>query len=150
MLEKNAEKTYFDAHFHYFYSKNFGIPANYYGCSCAHSPEEWQVQLESAPDNVILSYGIHPQSCGYSDLRSNADFLEGLLQEKKLSAIGEAGFDFFTQEFIDHQNEQESAWNIQLELALKYKMPLVVHCRKANHKLFEYSNHFLQQVILHQ
>ena len=30
-------------------------------------------------------------------------------------------------------------WNIQLELAEQYKMPLVVHCRKANEKLFEYA-----------
>lgn len=173
MLEKNAEKMFFDAHFHYFYSKNYEIPANYYGCSCAHSPKEWNFQVENAPSSIIFSYGIHPQSCGFDDLQTNADFLEGLLHQKFenvksgegggnscnfpnpeksfLSAIGEAGFDYFTSEFLEHKSEQEKAWNIQLELAQKYKMPLVVHCRKANHKLFEYSKQLknLPSVLFH-
>ena len=38
-----------------------------------------------------------------------------------------------------------------MELALKYNKPLVVHCRKANHKLFEYSKQLkkLPEVLFH-
>lgn len=42
--------------------------------------------------------------------------------------------------FKKERNEQEYVWNIQIELAIKYKLPVIVHCRKANDKLFEYSN----------
>ena len=162
MLEKNAEKLYFDAHFHFSYSENFGIPAWYRGCSCAHSKEEWDNQLENAPDSVVLSYGIHPQSCGYVNIKERADFLEKLLHQrecefnnstlkKRFLAIGETGFDYFTDEFMQFTKEQEEAWKIQLELAIQFKMPLVVHCRKANHKLFEYSNQLkkLPSVLFH-
>lgn len=42
-------------------------------------------------------------------------------------------------------------FNIQLDLALQYNMPMVIHARKANHKLFEYSRQFkkLPAVLFH-
>ena len=42
-------------------------------------------------------------------------------------------------------------FNLQLELALKYNKPLVVHARKANEKLFEYSKQLkkLPAVLFH-
>ncbi|MCR4734230.1 MAG: TatD family hydrolase [Treponema sp.] len=157
MLEKNDEKMYFDAHFHFPYCIEYGIPSFFRGTSCAHSEEEWKIQLEKAPASIILAYGIHPQSCGFSDLKINAFFLQNLLDEKaagresRLAAIGEAGFDYFSPEFKKHIDIQEEAWNIQLELAKKYDLPLIVHCRKANHKLFEYSKDLkkLPSVLFH-
>lgn len=42
-------------------------------------------------------------------------------------------------------------FNLQLDLALQYNMPMVIHARKANHKLFEYSRQFkkLPAVLFH-
>ena len=42
-------------------------------------------------------------------------------------------------------------FNLQLNLALKYNRPLVIHCRKANEKLFEYSKQLkkLPGVLFH-
>ncbi len=149
---------------------------NWAGCSCSHSIEEWDVvqalrqaqgphvdtqgpqtnsavpePVEGPYSHIYLSYGLHPQSAGWIDVKQCADFLEQLLQQNRLNAIGEAGFDYFTQDFRDQATLQEEMFNIQLDLALQYNMPMVIHARKANHKLFEYSRQFkkLPAVLFH-
>ena len=175
MLEKNENFCYFDAHFHLAnclkdsreklslsgLTRQSFSNINWTGCSCSHSIEEWEVvqtalrqaqgpQFAQGPQ-IILSYGLHPQSAGHIDIKTNADFLEQLLKENKLHAIGEAGFDYFTQDFRDQAATQEEMFNIQLDLVLKYNLPLVIHCRKANEKLFEYSKQLkkLPAVLFH-
>ena len=141
MLEKNENIFYFDAHFHLADCIYDGLikddfPKDIYACTCSHSKEEWEL---TEGFKMAFSYGLHPQSAGHIDVKTNADFLEELLQQKKLNAIGETGFDYFSEEFKEQAATQEEMFNIQLELALKYNKPLVIHCRKANEKLFEYS-----------
>ena len=156
MLEKFSKKdkkNLFDAHFHYAVCKEMGIceiPENWTGISCAHSKHEFEVQRE-APACVIQSYGMHPQNAANENIKESADFLEDLLNKNLISFIGEAGFDYFTEEFREASDLQEEIFRIQLDLALKYNKPLVIHCRKANHKLFEYSKHLkrLPEVLFH-
>lgn len=153
MLEKKENFPYFDAHFHYkccIDEKCYENLPDYYGCSCAHSIEEWQIQ-SLCNENIILSFGLHPQSAGFINIEENADFLEKLLQENKIKAIGEAGFDFFTEEYKNTKILQEKMWQVQMELALEYNRPIVVHCRKANEKLFEYAKELkkLPSVLFH-
>ena len=159
MLEKNTkkDKNFFDAHFHYAVCKELGIELPVFengqewsGISCAHSKREFEIQ-SLARKNVIQAYGMHPQNAANENIKDSTDFLESLLDAGKITFIGEAGFDYFTQEFRDAEKQQEEIWNIQLELALKYNLPLVVHCRKANHKLFEYTKQLkrLPEVLFH-
>ena len=160
MLEKTQKNMDFslfkadfcDAHFHFAVCKEHQADLNvtWHACSCAHSFTEWELQ-KSAPSNVVKAFGLHPQLyCEPDfDLHSYADFLETLLCQRKaalkggeeplLKAIGEAGFDYFTPAFKEKRALQEEMWNIQLDLAESYKVPLVIHCRKANEKLFEYA-----------
>ncbi len=159
-LKKNAKNTpvfLFDAHFHYAVCRSLGINIpdfgsgiEWCGISCAHSKAEYEIQKD-APSCVIQSYGMHPQNAANENITESAAFLEKLLKEKRISFIGEAGFDYFTQEFRDAEKLQEEIWNIQLDLALEYNTALVVHCRKANHKLFEYSKKLskLPEVLFH-
>lgn len=172
MLEKNKNIFYFDAHFHLADCIYDGIikdefPHDIIACTTSHSIEEWEVvqkffsitslrtavpePVEGQGPQIIHSYGLHPQSAGYINIQENAGFLEQLLEEKKLHAIGEAGFDYFTRDFKDHAALQKEMFNIQLDLALKYNLPLVIHCRKANEKLFEYSKQLkkLPAVLFH-
>lgn len=155
MLEKNKNFSYFDAHFHYAECKKLHIcdfPENWSGISCAHSKEEWEIQ-QTAPNHVCQSYGIHPLMLvsAHFDIQAEVFFLEKLILEQKICAIGEAGFDFFTKELKSSQEIQEKAFNIQLELAQKYSLPLIIHCRKANEKLFEYAKELskVKEVLFH-
>ena len=160
IMQKNADfpqKTLFDAHFHYAVCINHAIEVPFFddgiewkGISCAHSKEEFEIQ-KRAPSSVIQAYGMHPQNVENENIKESADFLEYLLSKNLITFIGETGFDYFTEEFKNAAELQEEVWNIQLDLALNYKLPLVIHCRKANHKLFEYSGKLkkLPEVLFH-
>ncbi len=150
---KAAAPELFDAHLHYAVCLKEGVcdlPEAWQGISCAHSRGEYETQ-KLAPAGVIQSYGMHPQNAANENIKESAAFLEEILKTKEISFIGEAGFDYFTDKFREASKLQEEIWNIQLELALKYNTPLVVHCRKANHKLFEYSKKLkqLSEVLFH-
>lgn len=155
-IDDFSQKILFDAHFHYAVCREHGIElpvfdaAEWMGISCAHSRQEFEVQ-KSAPSCVIQAYGMHPQNAANENIKESAAFLEELLSKNLISFIGEAGFDYFTEEFKKTAGLQEEIFNIQLDLALKYNKPLVIHCRKANHKLFEYSKKLkkLPEVLFH-
>ena len=181
MLEKNEKKLkniYFDAHFHWNFanfSKDFcknstqNDDFSIYGCSCAHSVEEWNFQIaenlklqEKSMHKNLCSFGIHPQQVTNESFSAQIDFLQNLISNNKIDAIGEIGFDlgfitnpkngrvkglnevsldrtyFFSDNFKQFTFQQEELFNIQLEMAIKNQLPIVVHCRKANEKLFEY------------
>ena len=111
----------------------------YYGVSCAHDRDEFLKQEtlsaklnENENTQVMCAFGMHPQL----PLVENASFMETLLKERRIGAIGEAGFDLFTKEFKADIARQEEAWRISCELAALYGVPLVVHCRKALDKMF--------------
>ena len=136
------------------------------GVTAAHSPEEFLAQearvkelnasLIPAPGNdnssarlspcaqtcsprVHQSFGLHPQA-PFSDERDFAlrlEFLESLLRERRVQAVGECGLDFFTQEFSAKRAAQEKAFAAQLDLAARHKVPAIVHARKAMQEIFE-------------
>ena len=59
--------------------------------------------------------------------------------EERLSAIGEMGFDLYNTAFRETEGWQEEMFAGHLELALRYDLPLVIHARRAMHKIFAYS-----------
>lgn len=136
-----------DAHFHLVHCAEKSLEdsfrglesISYYGISCAHDRDEFlkqeslSVKLnENKNTQVLCAFGMHPQL----PLVENASFMETLLKERRIGAIGEAGFDLFTKEFKADIVRQEEAWQISCELAALYGVPLVVHCRKALDKMF--------------
>lgn len=146
MLEKNS-KIFYDSHFHYsdcLEKGCFNPPSSWKGCSCAHSIEEWNIQCG---EHFLHSFGIHPQFVADNDSLLEKYFLfqQNLLEENKLDAIGETGFDFFNENFKRYSVKQEKYFVLQLEAAIKFNKPLIIHCRKANEKLFYYSK-LLKQV----
>ena len=137
---------YCDAHFHLVQCNEYRcsvpdlkLPDEYFACACAHYVDEFLLQERACRQlagrgnlHIARSFGMHPQE----PLVENADFLEHLLKEGRIDAIGEAGFDLFTQAFKADLVRQKEAWRIQLELAAAYQKPLVVHCRKGIDYIF--------------
>lgn len=163
MLVKNS-KIFCDAHIHFtlvpdFIDESQSFDFLWKGCSCCHSKKEWETQINlQLPQNITLlnAFGLHPQSAGFIDTKEQADFLESILiknddSKSVIKAIGEAGFDFFTEDFRNQSEKQEEIFNIQLELAKQYKLPLIIHSRKSTEKLFEYSKELkkLPAVLFH-
>ena len=103
---------------------------------------------------AFATYGIHPQSPllkNKSLIEEELSYMENLIVGKKISAIGECGFDFFTPEFKSTAAEQETVFNEQLFLAQKYNLPLVLHLRKSIEKIFTYSQQLkkIPAVVFH-
>ncbi|MDR3330839.1 MAG: TatD family hydrolase [Endomicrobium sp.] len=91
----------------------------------------WDKALEiSKRDDIFVSFGIHPSDVS-KVTQEDYDRLEFLIQNKKCVAIGETGLDYhydFSLQIIDVQME---SFVKHLDLAAKYYMPVIIHCRDA-------------------
>jgi TatD DNase family protein len=94
---------------------------------------EWQESLATAwQGQILLSFGIHPQEPSLGRL----PFLERLVSERRIVAIGECGFDLYDDRFRASLDDQLRAWDAELAIARESGLPLVVHCRKALDRVF--------------
>jgi TatD DNase family protein len=77
--------------------------------------------------------------------------LEEYAAAGELAAIGETGFDLYDDSFKATEAEQERLFAVHLETAVRYSLPLVLHIRKAMHKVFAYSKELkrLPAVVFH-
>ena len=91
--------------------------------------------LESRyPDNVFLMMGLHPTYVkdNYMDELAH---VEEELAKRKFAAIGEIGIDLYWDKST--LGIQQYAFNHQIQLAKKYKLPINIHCRDAFDEVFE-------------
>ena len=79
--------------------------------------------------NVFVSYGLHPHEAStFSE--EQLQEIENLISVEKPAAIGEIGLDYYwDKQFMDKQKELFEA---QLNIADKYELPVIIHCRDAH------------------
>lgn len=79
--------------------------------------------------------GVHPTSIN-ADYKKELDFVQQqLTQSNNYIAIGEVGLDLYWD--ATYIKEQLIAFDYQIQLALQYGLPLVIHCRNAFDELYE-------------
>jgi TatD DNase family protein len=86
------------------------------------------------PENIFLMMGLHPTYVKDNYL-AELQIVEQELASRKFYAIGEIGIDLYWD--ITHLKEQQIAFRTQIQLAKKYKLPIVIHCRDAFDEIFE-------------
>ncbi len=96
------------------------------GCDLASS--ERSVELAEKHKNIFASVGVHPHDAEKLN-ESVLEKIEELIVNKKVVAVGEIGLDFFRD--LSPREIQIEAFKVQLELAEKYKKPIIIHCREA-------------------
>lgn len=79
----------------------------------------------------FFSVGIHPWD---ADLPISINDLEKLIQHQNCLAIGECGLDKLKGPDLEIQKK---VFITQLELAVKYQKPVIIHCVKAFDELME-------------
>ncbi|MDY0232699.1 MAG: TatD family hydrolase [Sulfurimonas sp.] len=94
---------------------------------------ERTLEIVDANNDVYFAVGVHPYDKASFD---ELDF-EKYVGHKKCVAIGECGLDYFRLEGSDEEKlkekeEQKRVFRAQIELAKKYKKPLIVHIRDAS------------------
>ncbi len=86
------------------------------------------------PENIFLMMGLHPTHVQENYLEE-LQHVEEELAKRKFVAIGEIGIDLFWDKTSLPQ--QQEAFRKQIQLAKKYKLPIVIHCREAFEEIFE-------------
>jgi TatD DNase family protein len=86
------------------------------------------------PNTVFLMMGLHPTYVK-DNYRDELEHVETELTKRKFVAIGEIGIDLYWDK--THLHEQQMAFRKQIQLAKKYKLPIVIHCREAFDEIFE-------------
>ena len=93
-------------------ASGYGDSLNAASIACAH------------PD-VYFAAGIHPHEAAPEC--ENLPLFDRFKNERKLVAVGEAGLDFFYD--LSEHEIQKQVFEACLELALRWNLPAIVHCR---------------------
>ena len=86
------------------------------------------------PENIFLMMGLHPCYVKENYLEE-LQHIETELAKRKFSAIGEIGIDLYWDKTT--LDIQKKAFQHQIQLAKKYKLPINIHCRDAFYEIFE-------------
>lgn len=92
-------------------------------------------ELERAfPENMFLMTGLHPTSVK-ENYKDELAHVSSMLSKRKFYAVGETGIDLFWD--TSTLAIQQEAFKYQIQLAKKYNLPIVIHCREAFDEIFE-------------
>ncbi|MFD2551729.1 TatD family hydrolase [Bizionia sediminis] len=96
---------------------------------------EAMFQLEAAfPNHMFLMTGLHPTSVK-ANYKDELKHVTNLLAKRRFYAVGEIGIDlYWDTSTLDIQKE---AFKYQIQLAKKYNLPIVIHCRDAFDAVFD-------------
>ncbi len=86
------------------------------------------------PDQVFLMMGLHPTSVK-DNYETELAHVEEQFKARKFYAVGEIGIDLYWDKST--LEIQKKAFKKQIQLAKKYKLPIVIHCRESFDEIFE-------------
>lgn len=93
------------------------------------------LQLEKDyPKHVFLMMGLHPTSVK-DTYKDELRHVEEMLTSRHFYAVGEIGIDLYWD--TSTLAIQQEAFKHQIQLAKKYKLPIVIHCRDAFDEIFD-------------
>ena len=79
------------------------------------------------PNNCYPMIGLHPCSVKKDNLEKEISHVEQMLSQNKFIAVGEIGLDLYWDKST--LDLQKIAFESQIELAKKYKLPIAIHVR---------------------
>ncbi len=109
--------------------KRFFIPA----IDSSYTKAMYDLEKEY-PENVFLMMGLHPTSVK-AHYKSELALVAEAFKTRKFFAVGEIGIDLYWD--TSTLDIQRIAFKTQIQLAKKYKLPIVIHCRDAFDEIFE-------------
>ncbi|PKD20696.1 hydrolase TatD [Salegentibacter salinarum] len=96
---------------------------------------EAMYELEARyPENVFLMMGLHPTHV-QENYEEELKHVEEQFERRRFYAVGEIGIDLHWDKST--LEIQQKAFRWQIKLAKKYKLPIVIHCRKAFDEIFD-------------
>lgn len=117
---------------------------------------------DEAAAPLLPCFAAHPQQIAYNkktphneahlpNISEQLAALETLAAEGKIAAVGETGFDLYNTAYRETEKEQEALFEGHLKIALRHSLPLIMHVRRAMHKVFACSSALKQcrAVVFH-
>jgi len=95
----------------------------------------WSLELKKrhrVSPELYTTAGLYPTRAA-GDWRGQIAPLREILEQGEVVALGEAGLDFYRD--TSYNDEQCAMLRSQVEMALEFKLPLILHCRKASEQL---------------
>jgi len=93
------------------------------------------VELAEQHDNIWACIGVHPVDD--PKVSFNKEKFAELMQSNKVAAIGECGLDFFHADRVEDFERQKKLFIEQINFAIEYKKPLMIHARAAYEELLQ-------------
>jgi TatD DNase family protein len=97
----------------------------------AINSESHEAMMETAAVSdgfCVPMMGLHPCYVE-TDFTKELELVEQWLQREKFAAIGEVGLDFYHS--VEYREQQVEVFRLQIELALQYDLPIVIHSRSS-------------------
>jgi TatD DNase family protein len=95
---------------------------------------------------LLPCFAIHPQlpavkaangkSFTEAELNDALVTLHSLASAGRIAAVGECGFDLYNTAFRETEALQDRIFAMHLETTIRYDLPVVLHVRRAMHKIF--------------
>ena len=86
------------------------------------------------PGSIYLMSGLHPVDVK-ENYKEELEFVVNSLKSHSYVAIGEIGIDLYWDK--TYLKQQQDAFELQIRLAIKNDLPIVIHCREAFDEIFE-------------
>jgi TatD DNase family protein len=94
-----------------------------------HTSIEGMLTLaEKYPGQCLPMMGLHPCYVNAS-FEKELQLVEQWLAKHPFTAVGEIGLDFYWS--TEFRQQQEEAFRFQVNMAKKYHLPIVIHCRNS-------------------
>ena len=102
--------------------------------------------LSTKHKNIYCALGIHPNNI--MDSQKEKDYLfEKIINNKKVLAIGEIGLDYYHND--SNKEDQIKEFKKQIEYAVKYKKPIIVHTRDSIQDVYDVLSKYNVKGIIH-
>lgn len=102
--------------------------------------------LSTKHKNIYCALGIHPNNI--MDSQKENDYLfEKIINNKKVLAIGEIGLDYYHND--SNKEDQIKEFKKQIEYAVKYKKPIIVHTRDSIQDVYDVLSKYNVKGIIH-
>ncbi len=97
---------------------------------CGADDSRRAVELVAQHDELWASIGIHPHEAKvHIDKPDSLTAFAALVSQPKVVAIGECGLDYYYEH--SPKEDQQRILRFQMELAVKYDLPMIFHVRDA-------------------
>lgn len=104
-------------------------------------------ELSNNYNNIYLSVGYHPDACMDVEDKDFDDLEEIIKINEKVVAIGEIGLDYHYGK--DNRLAQINLFKRQLDIAVKYNLPVVIHMRDAFSDTYEILKEYNVRGVIH-